>query len=91
MKEYHVSIFAEKEMAFGIGLERVTDSYWTKDKLHETCVNGHIIDKHNGINGISVVKRLDGTFCIIQFSGYTEVSGLYGYEVNPDNTLERFC
>lgn len=91
MKEYKIDLWQEKAMRFGIGLERLHNAFWTIGKLKETCCNAKVIDGLKGINAINVIKRIDGTFCINQISGYTCDSGLYGYLVKPDNTLERFC
>ncbi len=91
MKEYKVDLWQEKAMRYGTGLERMHDAFWAMDKLKETCCNAKVLDALKGINAINVIKRLDGTFCVNQISGYTISTGLYGYLVKPDNSLERFC
>lgn len=90
MKEYKIGLWKETKMPFGIGLERLHDERWPKDQLNEKCCNAKVIDRLKGINAIYVIKRLDGTFYVNQVCGYTDVTGLYGYTVNPDNTLDRF-
>lgn len=91
MKEYKVDIWKEKPMRYGTGLERMHDAFWSMDKLKEMCCNVKVLDGLKGINTINVIKRLDGTFYINQISGYTIRSGLYGYLVKSDSSLERFC
>lgn len=91
MKLYTIDLWKENSTRYGIALDHMHSVYWTMDKLKEMCCNADVIKNLKGINTITVIKQLDGTCWVNQVSGYTMKTGLYGYLVKLDNSLERFC
>ena len=92
---YKIELWEETKMQYGIGSVKKMETRWTLEKIKELCCNASVLENLkkellNGINGIHVIEMLDGTFYINQFGGYTNRTGLFGFMVNPDNTLARF-
>lgn len=86
---YHVDLWEEQQMQFGIGTVKVRDDYTTMDRIKEICCNPESLKKLKGISGIHVIKTMDGRYYINQISGYNNVIGAYCYMVHPDGKLTK--
>lgn len=86
---YHVNLWEERRMQFGIGTVKDRDFCATMDRIHELCCNPESLKNIKGINGIHVIKTMDGRYYINQISGYNNVIGAYCYMVHPDGKLTK--
>ena len=86
---YHVDLWEERKMQFGIGTTRLQEFYATKEKIKELCFNSETMRNVKGINGIHVIKLLDGRYYLNQIRGYNGYIGAYCYMVHPDGHLEK--
>lgn len=87
-----IKIWKEEASSYSEYIEKICDTIWTNEKTKSLCYNYDILNKFRlkDINAVSVIKRKDGRFYINQICGYNTRKGLFGYLVNPDNTLSRF-
>lgn len=86
---YAISLWEDQQMRYGIGAVHVCDTFWLPEKIKEMISNWHVMENLKGINGLEVIKRLDGSYYLNQVSGYTYNTGMYCYIVNPDGSLRR--
>ena len=89
---FKINLWEEKTFSFGDGINKLFDTLWTFEKIKSLCYNFYILNDFNlkEINQINIVKRKDGMFYINQISGYNNKLGLFGFLVNPDNSLKKF-
>lgn len=86
---YPIDLWEEQEMKYGIGLVHIRDTFWYLDEIKRKISNWRVMEKLKGINGLHVIKRLDGSYYLNQISGYTLNIGAYCYMVYPDGTIKR--
>lgn len=64
------------------------------DEFVGDLVNGNVFAlnrrKLAGLNGISVLETDEGKYAF-QAGGYNGNVGMYGYLINADGSLDRFC
>jgi len=86
---YHIDLWEERQMEYGIGIVRLCDIYWWPERIKKSVSNWRMMEKLKGINGLHVIKRMDGSYYLNSISGYTYDKGMYLYMVHPDGTLTR--
>ena len=90
-----VEFWYETQMEHGIGTHKLYQKHMLLKEIIETADNYHVItnntNKLMGLHHIQIIKTMNGKLLINQLAGYNDQDGLFGYLVNPDNTLERFC
>lgn len=87
-----IDLWEERTFCFEDGIQRLFNTMWTFEKIKNLCYNFYILNNFNlkDINQINIIKRKNGTFYINQISGYNEELGLFGFLINPDNSLKKF-
>lgn len=87
-----INLWKEEISHYGKYIEKNCDTLWTNEKTKSLCYNYDILNKFRlkDINAISVIERENKRFYINQICGYNTKKGLFGYLVNPNNTLSRF-
>lgn len=87
----HYEVF---EVGMGGATHKKADKHDYLDNIIPDLVNGNVFKRNarklTGINGITILDTINGMY-VSQIGGYNGNVGMYGYLVNPDESLDRFC
>lgn len=90
-----VELWYQTKMNHGIGTHKLYEKHMSlNDIITKTDNPGAIsknMDQLNGLHHVQIIKDMNGKLLINQLAGYNSRDGLYGYLVQKDDSLERFC
>jgi len=86
---YNIHIDEERQMRYGLGLAKICDTTWRDEQIKTRVQNWKVMENIDGINGLHIIVRLDGTYYLNQFCGYNDNLGMFCYMVHEDGTITK--